>query len=237
VELNDGQIFTHFADDCDRLENGVSTTASRGTGAVSLAQGCRAQFELGIFRINKRVRERRYQLVDEERGIVVATGFFDHANYFDEYLLTDGRTMKTLLKWPNSISLLEAFRVRDGKIQLIEAVFTYVPYFMHNPWAPVAPTPAWVEAAQGQGCDAACLTGIADQYVESMLKKDRSSPPWAERVRFAGNNVPMMIGDGLWGSARGKAQAALHVSDPQAGTVVWYGWIEEHLLPGTSRCA
>ena len=43
--------------------------------------------------------------------------------------------MKTALKWPNSITLLEAFRVRDGKIHRIEAVFTYVPYFMHNPWA------------------------------------------------------------------------------------------------------
>ncbi|MEP7312084.1 MAG: hypothetical protein ABI859_05855 [Pseudomonadota bacterium] len=231
VELNDGQIFTHFADDCDRLENGVSTTAPQGTGSASLARGCRAQFELGIFKINKRIRERTYQLVDEERGIVVATGFFDHANYFDEYLLTDGRTMKTLLKWPNSISLLEAFRIRDGKIQLIEAVFTYVPYFMHNPWAPVAATPAWVEPAQGQPCDAACLSGIADQYVESMLKKDPTSLPWAERVRFAGNNVPMAIGDGLWGSARGKAQAALHVADPQAGTVMWFGSIEEHLQP------
>jgi hypothetical protein len=232
VELNDGQIFTHFADDCDRLENGISTTAPRGTGSVSLAQGCRAQFELGIFKINKRIRERRYQLVDEDRGIVVATGFFDHANTFDEYLLNDGRSMKTFLKWPNSISLLEAFRIRDGKIQLIEAVFTYVPYFMHNPWAPTPAAPAWTDTApRAADCDANCLNGIADQYVQALLKQDPSGVPWAERVRFAGNNVPMMIGDGLWGSVAGNAQAALHVADPQTGTVVWYGFIEEHGLP------
>ncbi len=162
---------------------------------------------------------------------MVATGFFDHANTFDEYLLTDGRSMKTLLKWPNSISLLEAFRIRDGKIQLIEAVFTYVPYFMHNPWAPSAPTAPWVEPPRGQDCDTACLTGFADQYVQALLKKDPSTLPWAERVRFAGNNVPMQIGDGLWGSVRGNAQAALHVGDPVTGTVVWYGYIEEHGLP------
>ena len=41
--------------------------------------------------------------------------------------------MKTALKWPNSISMIEAFRIRDGKIQRIEATFTYVPYFMHKP--------------------------------------------------------------------------------------------------------
>ncbi len=229
VELNDGQIFTHFADDCDRLENGVSTTAPN-KGVVNTS-GCRAQFELGIFKINKRIRERRYQLVDEERGIVVATGFFDHANTFDEYRLNDGRMMKTYLKWPNSISLLEAFRIRDGKIQLIEAVFTYVPYFMHNPWAPTIATPAWVEPARGQACDAACLQGIAEQYVTALMKKDPAGLPWAERVRFAGNNVPMMIGDGLWGSARGSAKAAAIVADPEAGSVVWFGSVEEHLQP------
>lgn len=133
VELNDGQVFTDFADDCGRLENGVSTTTNGGSASV--AQGCEAQFKLGIYRINKRIRERRYPLIDEERGIVVATGFFDHANTFDTYKLTDGRELKTVLKWPNSISLLEAFKIRSGKISRIEAVFTYVPYFMPSPFA------------------------------------------------------------------------------------------------------
>lgn len=133
VELNDGQVFTDFTDDCGRLENGISTTSNGGS--ASIAQGCEQQFKLGIYRINKRVRERRYPLVDEERGIVVASGFFDHANTFDRYTLTDGREMKTVLKWPNSISLLEAFKIRSGKISRIEAVFTYVPYFMPSPFA------------------------------------------------------------------------------------------------------
>jgi hypothetical protein len=107
--------------------------------AAGIAQGCEAQFKLGIYRINKRVRERRYPLIDEERGIVVATGFFDHANTFDSYQTTDGKTMKTALKWPNSITLVEAFKIRAGKIYRIEAIFTYVPYFMHNPWAKQEP--------------------------------------------------------------------------------------------------
>lgn len=140
VEQNDGQVFAPFAEDCGRLENGISTTAGATKvqgqvgNAAAIAQGCESQFKLGIYRINKRVRERRYPLIDEERGIVVATGFFDHANSFDNYKLTNGQTMKTALKWPNSITLLEAFRIRDGKIHRIEAIFTYVPYFMHNPW-------------------------------------------------------------------------------------------------------
>jgi hypothetical protein len=139
VELNDGAVFTQFSEECGRLENGISTTAPRpgtsGGNAASIAQGCEAQFKLGIYRINKRIRERRYPIVDVERGVVVASGFFDHANEFDRYTLTDGREMRTVLKWPNSITLLEAFKIVDGEIYRIEAVFTYVPYFMHSPFA------------------------------------------------------------------------------------------------------
>ncbi|MBN1240861.1 MAG: hypothetical protein JXB36_20345 [Gammaproteobacteria bacterium] len=143
VELNDGVIFTPFHEDCARVENGIRTASAQsaaetvegGSGAAAIAQGCVEQFELGIYRINKRIRERRYPIVDEQRGVVVATGFFDHANEFDRYTLTDGREMRTVLKWPNSITLLEAFKIKDGKIHRIEAVFTYVPYFMHSPFA------------------------------------------------------------------------------------------------------
>jgi len=139
VELNDGEVFTLFSDDCSRLENGISTTSAPANGnsgnSASIAQGCENQFRLGIYHINKRIRERRYPIVDVERGVVVATGFFDHANMFDAYKLTDGREMKTVLKWPNSISLIEAFKIRDGRLSRIEAVFTYVPYFMPSPFA------------------------------------------------------------------------------------------------------
>ena len=139
VELNDGEVFTLFTDDCARLENGISTTSAPPNGgggnSASIAQGCENQFRLGIYHINKRIRERRYPIIDVERGVVVASGFFDHANMFDRYSLTDGREMTTVLKWPNSISLLEAFKIRDGKISRIEAVFTYVPYFMPSPFA------------------------------------------------------------------------------------------------------
>jgi hypothetical protein len=137
VELNDGQVFAQFKPDCSRLENGISTTAATGNTAssASVAEGCEAQFKLGIYRINKQLRERRYPIIDVERGIVVGMNFFDHANTFDEYELTDGRTMKTLLKWPNSLSIMEAFKIVDGQIQTIEATFDYVPYGMHSPWA------------------------------------------------------------------------------------------------------
>ncbi len=235
VELNDGQIFTHFAEDCGRLENGILTT-SMGTGiANSQAAGCENQLKLGIYRINKRIRERRYRLIDEERGIVVATGFFDHANWFDQYTLNDGRSMNTALKWPNSISLIEAFRIRDGEIQRVEATFTYVPYSMHNPInvdeGEIAELPALGPAPGGASCDANCLTDLAKTYMDAMVDQDPTQVPWADQVHFAENGVKWWIGDAIWGTASAASDDALIVPDPQSGTVTWIGEVEEHGLP------
>jgi len=235
VERNDGQVLTDFDDDCQRIENGVSTTSGR-SGAASVANGCEAQFKLGIYRINKRVRERRYPIVDVKRGIVVASGFFDHANTFDTYKLTDGREMKTFLKFPNSITLLEAFKIKAGKIYRVEAVFTYVPYFMHSPWA--RPTglagpanPRGTKSAVPSDCGRNCLIGIADRYMTGLAKQDYAGLPWAKFVRFSENAVPLMVGDGLWGTINGKSTKPLYATDPETGNVAWFGTVKEHGQP------
>ncbi len=234
VELNDGMVFAPFDEACERTENGIYTTRG-GTGSSGdIAQGCENQFKLGIYRINKRVRERRYPIVDVERGVVVATGFFDHANEFDTYRTTDGKERKTLLKWPNSISLVEAFKIRDGRIYRIEAIFTYVPYFMHSPFY-AYPQPVVAAAAANEqrkeSCDTQCLNAVADTYMQALVARDPSSVPWAPRVRYTENGVAMNIGEGIWGSARSKRDEALRVAEPQRGTVVWYGVVLEHDAP------
>ncbi len=229
VEQNDGQIFTAFDADCQRNENGISTT-SGAQGAAAIAQGCESQFKLGLYRINKRVRERRYPIVDEERGVVVATGFFDHANTFDSYKTTDGQVHATALKWPNSISLMEAFKIRNGKIYRVEAVFTYVPYFMHSPFADAAPvaTPTHAAAPARADCDRSCLAALANQYMDALAAHEPGRVPWASTVRYSENNVSMMIGDGVWGAATGRDPNPLLVTDVHAGTVGWYGTVAEH---------
>ena len=245
VELNDGAVFTQFDPGCQRNENGISTTQG-SFGAAGDAQGCEAQFKLGLYRINKRVRERRFPLVDEERGIVLATGFFDHANTFDTYVTNDGKSHRTLLKWPNSISLMEAFKIRNGLIYRIEATFTYVPYFMHSPWASAQQdsalqgrdafaTPSRAAGPRSSGrpaqCESSCLIALADGYVSSLANHDYSRLPWSDRVRFKENGVSMMIGDGLWGSVTSAGADPLHAADPQSGSVAWFGTVAEHGEP------
>jgi hypothetical protein len=231
VEQNDGQIFTSFDPDCQRTENGISTTS--GTqGAAAISQGCESQFKLGIYRINKRVRERRFPIIDAERGIVVATGFFDHANTFDSYQTTDGKVHATALKWPNSISLMEAFKIRNGLIYRVEAVFTYVPYFMHSPYAyppAAAGSPQTAQpAADNSPCDRTCLFALANQYMDALAAHEPGRVPWAATVRYTENNVAMMIGDGVWGAATARDPNPLLVADTRTGTVGWYGTVAEH---------
>jgi hypothetical protein len=234
VELNDGQVLTEFTDDCARLENGISTTAptpgSAGGNAAAIASGCRAQFELGIYRINKRVR-RDFFIIDEERGVAVGRGMFDHANEWDKYLLTNGREMRTALKWPNSITLLEAFRVRDGKISRIEAVFTYVPYFMHNPfWGPSAEPP--VEAPQPAECDTACVEANTRAVMAAYpVRGQWASLPWADRVGYAENSVGIRVNEGIWQGVTAVDASPLVIADAQTGKGVWIGRIEEHGQP------
>jgi hypothetical protein len=234
VELNDGNVFTPFDLECGRLENGILTTAATSGSAGAISPGCEAQFKLGMYRINKRIRERRYPLIDVERGVVVATGFFDHANEFDRYKLTDGREMKTALKWPNSISLIEAFKVRDSKIYRIEAVFSYVPHQMHNPFYLYPPAPAAQPedaATLKERCDKDCLLALGDKFMTAFASQKPGDVPWARNVRFTENGVGIQVGEGIWGSIRSKSDVALRVADQQAGTYTWYGLIYDHDAP------
>lgn len=232
VELNDGQVFAPFAEDCSRLENGISTTApapGAQASAANIASGCRAQFELGLYRINKRIR-RHLPLVDERRGVVVASGFFDHANEWDRYLLTDGREMRTALKWPNSITLLEAFRIRNAEIQRIEATFTYVPYFMHNPfWGEVAPMPRF--APDPDVCDAACLDLMVRSLVSAMPGNNWRQVHWGETVGYSENSVGIRVGESIWRGITAIDASPLVIADDVTGRAVWIGRIEEHGQP------
>lgn len=232
TELNDGQVFAPFDDECGRLENGISTTAapkdsSGGGNAASIAQGCEDQFKLGIYKINKRIRERLYPIIDTERGIVVASGFFDHANEWDRYKLTDGREMRTALKWPNSITLLEAFRIKDAKIHRVEAVFTYVPYFMHNPFAgPDSKLPDHV--AQPALCDSACVEANTRSVMSAYVRNGWQKVNWADTVGYAENSVGIRVSEGIWATVTAIDVNPLVISDAQTGKGVWIGAIEEH---------
>jgi len=134
IERNNGMIRTRFHPHCNRVENGVQTTNNHAFPLPIARLGCEAQFALGWYRYDDALRGRRFPLVDEERGIVLAHGFIDHSGKLGEYELTDGTRVASPIRRPHSYYLAEAFKIRDGAIEQVEAVFHTVPYRMPSPW-------------------------------------------------------------------------------------------------------
>jgi hypothetical protein len=134
LELNDGTIRTKFHPGCNRIENGVQTTNNPDFFVPVAHLSCEEQFAQGNYRYDDRLRGRRFPLVDEERGIVLAHGFIDHRGVLGEYELTDGTRVTSPIRRPHTFYLSEAFKIRQGAIEQIEANFITVPYHMPSPW-------------------------------------------------------------------------------------------------------
>jgi hypothetical protein len=134
LERNDGTIRTKFHPGCDRIENGVRTTNNPDFFVPVAHLSCEEQFRQGNYRYDDRLRGRRFPLVDEERGIVLAHGFIDHCGRLGDYELTDGTRVTSPIRRPHTFYLSEAFKIRQGAIEQIEANFITVPYHMPSPW-------------------------------------------------------------------------------------------------------
>jgi hypothetical protein len=147
MQKNDGLADYPFADNCDRLENGSQTTnAPTPEGQVrpdpsdatnySAQWSCREQFESGLLFFVNRIRDRRYVAVDEERGLVVAFGFFDHSGGESRRGLTpNGREVIAGPVQPWTWYITELFRVENGLLGEIEAFLQRVPYGMLSGWS------------------------------------------------------------------------------------------------------
>ena len=106
LQRNDGQGYYPFTDDCERYENGNFSTGD-----------CKLNFEEQVRGIVSRIRDRRFVAVDRERGIAFAFGFFDHYN----------------INW--TWQLAELFKIENGQIRRVEAIFHRAPFGMNSGWS------------------------------------------------------------------------------------------------------
>jgi hypothetical protein len=120
LQRNDGKGYYPFTDDCDRYENGNHATnvpmRNPSTGQTEV-MSCKKQFEVALRNTVSRVRDRRFVAVDRERGIVFAFAFFDHEG----------------INW--TWQLGELFKIEDGKIRRIEAIFDRGRYGINSGWS------------------------------------------------------------------------------------------------------
>jgi hypothetical protein len=147
MQKNDGKGDYPFADDCDRLENGMQSTnvpTPRGekrpdpkTALTYSAQwSCLEQFQSGLLGFVNRIRDRRFVAVDEERGIVFAFAFFDHSGGASRTFTTpDGRTVTAGPVQPWTWQIAELFKIEKGKIRKIEALLRRSEYGMLSGWS------------------------------------------------------------------------------------------------------
>lgn len=147
LQRNDGRGDYPVSDDCDRFENGQRATnrptpegATRPDPATartfSPQWSCREQLESGLFYFVTRVRDRRYVVVDEERGLVVNFAFFDHSGGDTRTFQTpDGRTVTTGPVDPWTWEVAEVFKIQDGQVRQIDSFLERVPYGMNSGWS------------------------------------------------------------------------------------------------------
>jgi hypothetical protein len=161
LEKNDGKGEYPFTSDCYRFENGNLATGNAEMARLAdeaekkggpqqsgqptsfgyrlMSYPCKEQFELGYMKMVDRIRDRRFPVVDVERGVVFTLVFFDHSGTVHEVTTTDGKTHSVGLRQPFTWEIAEAFKIRKGpagtgQIRAIEAVLTQSPYAMKPNW-------------------------------------------------------------------------------------------------------
>jgi hypothetical protein len=143
LERDDGSLIP-VAAGCVRNENGVQTTSNpesaAADGAPWRALEIAEQITAGHFTYIETIRDRRYPVVDPERGLVLGHVVFDHPG---DLQTADGRTPFT---HPVSAVISEVFKVRAGQIVDVRAVVSFLPYGVRSVWD--RPTTA---AAAGPG--------------------------------------------------------------------------------------
>lgn len=135
IQKNTGKIYTSFSPDCQRVENGMITANNPNAKGVP-KMGCEAQLKTGLLRFVTRCRDRRFVAVDQQKGLVLVNGFFDHAGTDDTFKLVDGTTyhVKAPFDRPFSFVMFELFKIDHAQLRQIEAVIVTVPYHMPTPW-------------------------------------------------------------------------------------------------------
>jgi hypothetical protein len=129
--------YVPFDKDCNRIESGVQTTNNKqlATSPDSiLGLGCEDQLKTRNFQPDTLIRDRRFAVIDEERGLVFVLGFFDHDAKLRSYTLADGRTVKQTRTAPWTWEIGEMFKIQDGKIMRVEAIVNTCPYGMKAGW-------------------------------------------------------------------------------------------------------
>jgi len=131
IEKNTGEIVP-FHKECNRYENGTQTTNNPAT----IATGCKEQFDNKVYSYITKIRNRRFLMADEEKGLVFGIFIFDMPGKREnfKYFPTPFDELPTRFYKPRSLLLAEMFKIVNGQILSIEAVMVNVPFGATSGW-------------------------------------------------------------------------------------------------------
>ena len=139
VEQGNGDIVA-FSDQCHRIEDGIPLVnnpdvvfpimiSQQGRSLPNFAaMNCRDQFNTRVWSTDS-ISDRRYPLIDEKYGIVFAYTLYHRFSKSSCVDLRDyGRACAPAGQGtPATLELLEAFKIRGGKIHEMESIWTVLP--------------------------------------------------------------------------------------------------------------
>jgi hypothetical protein len=128
-----------FTADCSRRENGVRVTSNPDLSRDAFnpyALDCGAQLNSGYSAYIGRIRDRRAQVIDEERGLISVSAYYDIPGTVKTFTSKAGvvTTLPHLLGRPHTLATQQLFRIVGGEIQRIEAVNKVQPYGARSAW-------------------------------------------------------------------------------------------------------
>lgn len=114
--------------DCNRVENGAQTTNNPPRFPASVHSNMK------LLNYIAKIRDRRYPLVDEKRGLVVALVSFDVPGVSDPVGLDRSASAPGALG-ARSVHIFELFKVESGRIREILAFLNNVPLGANAGWS------------------------------------------------------------------------------------------------------
>ncbi|MFX1376547.1 MAG: hypothetical protein ACFFA0_12120 [Promethearchaeota archaeon] len=129
IEKADGSIVM-FHPDCQRKENGIKTTNNPDLLPFST--------QAGLYHMDyiEKVRERRYPIVDIDRGLVWGIVVFDiPGTNVKDGQLPEGSVQHDLRAKPRCLLLYEIFKIEDGLIRDIDAFMSNAPLNVTHGWS------------------------------------------------------------------------------------------------------
>lgn len=132
-QRNNGTLLANFAPDCAMIENGVKISSAEAD-IQPRASDCASVFRAGLFAPVERIRDRRFPVVDVERGLVLAISVQDLPARERTFTTADGKKVAVKRDYPLSRLVAELVRIEGDRIVRSEAVVASLPYRMPTPW-------------------------------------------------------------------------------------------------------